>query len=305
MKSGGRLTMRAIVLFVLAWAPLVGQDKSTYYTVMHPDEFTINWSGFYDQMDQGTAEMREQLRHHLDLPFGEHPKQRLDVYLPPGNVRNAPVFVFFHGGGFREGDRSHYGAVARGFSQNGFITVIAGYRLIAQGYHYPDQAQDAQRALAWTYRNIARYGGNPNRISVGGHSAGAHLTAEISVKTDWLGIFGLPADLIKAAIPISGRYGRRPADDGYVEEEILRPNASPIEHIANTRPRFLVAVGAPEEAYVVSSREFVGALEQGGAKAELLVLEGETHEQTALSLVDPDSVLLKAVLRTIAGGRNR
>lgn len=283
--------------------PVRAQDKSTYYTIQHPDEFSIDWASFYERMDEMTAQMRRELTYHLNLPFGQHPKQRLDLYLPRGEVQNAPVFIFFHGGGFREGDRAHYGAVARGFSQHGIITAVAGYRLTSQGYQFPDQAEDARRALAWVYRHIRDYGGDPDRIFVGGHSAGAFLTAEVTVKADWLDLFGLPKDLIKGAIPVSGRYDRRLDDPDFVRDDALRKVASPIENISNTRARFLVAVGSPEKDYVRASREFVDTLHEKGAQAEVVVLPGLRHDQTALSLCNPESELFRATLELIQSFR--
>ena len=283
-----------LALPCLAW----GQDKSTYYTVMHADEFTIDWTGFYAKNDRLTARARKDLPNHLDLAFGDHPKQRLDLYLPGNKPDNAAVFVFLHGGGFREGDRAHYGSIAIPFAKHGVITAVASYRLTSQGYHFPDQAEDLQRALAWLYRNVGQYGGSGNRLYVGGHSAGALLAAEVAVKTNWLEIMGLPKDLIKGVIPVSGRYGARPEGDGYVRDPSLKQIASPIENIINLGPRYLVAVGSVEN-YLEPSRQFVDRLRSKGVQADLMVLEGEDHAQTALSLGTESSQLFQAVLKLI------
>ena len=109
------------------------QDMSKYYTVMHPEEFTIDWTGFYKTNNEGTARLRKEYPHHLDLAFGSDPKQAIDLYLPKGEVFEAPVFLFLHGGGFREGDRAHYGAIAKPFVKNGVITAVASYRLTMDG----------------------------------------------------------------------------------------------------------------------------------------------------------------------------
>jgi acetyl esterase/lipase len=298
------LLLRTITsLFILSLSallfPLSGQDKATYYTVMNPEKFTIDWTGFYNENDRLTTKARKELPHHLDLAFGDHPKQRLDLYLPKTKNSNAAVFVFLHGGGFREGDRAHYGSVAIPLARHGVITAVASYRLISQGYHFPDQAEDLQRALAWLYRNIEDYGGGRDRLYVGGHSAGALLSAEVAVKTNWLEVMGLPLDLIKGVIPVSGRYGARPKGDEYVRDASLVGIASPIENIVNLRPRYLVAVGSVEENYLESSKNFVKRLQEKGVQADLLILEGEDHAQTALSLGNEKSQLFQAVLKLI------
>ena len=108
-------------------APVNAQDMYQYYTVSHPDEFDIDWGSFYSRMNEHTARVRDEYPHHLDLAYGTDPKQRLDIYLPKGEVANAPVFLFVHGGGFREGDKAHYGSVAEPFIKRGVITVAPSY----------------------------------------------------------------------------------------------------------------------------------------------------------------------------------
>jgi len=92
------MMLRACLVFLIS-VTILGvagsQDKSTYYTVTHPDEFTIDWKAFYDKADEMTAAVRKELQHHLDLPYGSHSKQKLDIYLPRGKSNSAPVLVFF------------------------------------------------------------------------------------------------------------------------------------------------------------------------------------------------------------------
>ena len=300
MKKLPLRTILSLLTLSTLLCPLLGQDKTTYYTDMNPEKFAIDWTGFYNENDRLTAKARNELPHHLDLAFGDHPKQRLDLYLPKTESSDAAVFVFLHGGGFREGDRAHYGSISMPFARHGVITAVASYRLTSQGYHFPDQAEDLHRALAWLYRNIESYGGSKDRLYVGGHSAGALLSAEVAVKTNWLKIMGLPLDLIKGVIPISGRYGARPKGDGYVREESLVGIASPIENIINLSPRYLVAVGSVEKNYLEASKEFVKRLQEKGVQTDdLLVLEGEDHAQTARSLGDEKSHLFQAILKLI------
>ena len=81
-----------VLLVILLPGVTHGQDKSTYYTVMHPDEFTIDWNSWYEKWEQLTAEVRDEYPHHLDLAYGEDPKQKLDLYIPKDNPKDAPVF---------------------------------------------------------------------------------------------------------------------------------------------------------------------------------------------------------------------
>lgn len=294
-----------VVLLVLPTGALFAQDMSKYYTVQNPDDFTIDWTGFYHRMNEHTARIRDQFPHHLDLAYGSDPKQRLDLYLPEGEVSNAPVFLFLHGGGFREGDRAHYGSVAEPFVTSGVVTAIASYRLTGSGAHYPDQPDDVKSTVKWLFENIKQYGGNPEALYVGGHSAGAILSADIGVDRAWLVEMGMPKEILKAIIPISGPYdvrarGRPGEVYTYAPTPELREQASPILHVNDPVPVALVAVGS-EEGYQESSVAFTEALKAAGVDARYLLLEGEDHADTALSLANGDSELFRQALEMILG----
>lgn len=275
------------------------QDWSTYYTVTHPSEFKIDWKAFYQRAEALTASARKVLPHHLDLAYGDDPKQRLDVYVPERRPRGAPVFMFLHGGGFREGDRAQYGYVALPLAKHGIITVVSSYRLTPR-FHYPDQPDDVRRALAWVFRNITSYGGNPNRIHVGGHSAGAILAASVSLKTDWLAGLSLPRGLIKGCVPISGGYDLTTLKSvwEYVPDPSSRAEASPMFKVEDPPPYSIVAVGSVEP-YVDSSNALAERIRQRGARADVLVLEGLPHDGTVLALSDERSPLVQSIVTMI------
>jgi acetyl esterase/lipase len=183
------------------------------------------------------------------------------------------------------------------------ITAVASYRLTGDGFKYPDQPQDARLAFAWLYKHIAQYGGDPARIYVGGHSAGAILSADIGVNRRWMKAAGIPEKAFRGMIPISGPYdlrtpGRKGEDDVYTGTPTLQAAASPVLHIADPVPASLIAVGSTE-AYVASSEELANKLKAAGAQATFLSLEGEDHRGTVHDLGDSNSVLAKAVLNMI------
>ena len=298
-----------LLLLVILLAFFTGvsnaQDMYQYYTVSHADEFDIDWAGFYNSMNDHTARVRDDYPHYLDLAYGTDPKQRLDVYLPRGEVTNAPVFIFVHGGGFREGDKAHYGSVAEPFIKRGVITVTPGYRLTGSGAHYPDQPDDIKSAVKWIFENIGQYGGDPQNIYVAGHSAGAVLTADIGVDRGWLSDMGMPGDILKAIMPISGPYDirvkRRPGQlDAYAPTPEIRVQSSPILKINDPAPAALVATGSEEE-YVQPSLDFANALKAAGVDAHYLLLEGEDHADTALLLADENSQLCKRIISMVLG----
>ncbi|MCA1586959.1 MAG: alpha/beta hydrolase [Acidobacteria bacterium] len=281
-------------------ASAAAQDWRTYVTVQHPERFTINWHAFYEKASELTDAARQALPHSLDLAYGTDPKQRLDLYFPLETPRQAPVFLFIHGGGFRDGDRRQYGYVAVPLAARGVITAVMSYRLLP--HVYPSQVTDVELALAWLVTNIGRHGGDPRRIYVGGHSAGAILSALLGVRTDWQGARGLPSDVIKGIVPVSGPYDLRGLS-GFVADFIPadgpdRVRASPILRIARTPPA-VVAYGEKEEPYASGSRSFVDALVAHGGRATLTALQGMGHDQTALTLADAASPLTQAVLMLV------
>lgn len=290
-----------------AWVcPSAAQDQSTYYTVMHPADFKIDWKAFYMKAEAATDETRKALPHHLDLAYGSDPKQKLDLYLPKAKPTAAPVFVFLHGGGFREGDRRQYGYVARPFAEHGIITVVASYRLTPSA-HFPNQPDDVKHVLAWVVRNVKTYGGDPQRVYLSGHSAGAILTATVCVNTDWAAAMSLGTGFLKGCAPISGSYDMRTEKGapGYVNDPALAAQASPVANVAKNPPPFLLVAGSVETPYIASSKTLADKLKANGGIASVLVLDGQAHDDTAWSLGNESGELFQAILKMIKpGGRS-
>jgi arylformamidase len=291
--------------FVTGFAVAAGaQDWRTYATVQNPARFAIDWRAFYQRAAALTAEARRTLPHELDLAYGADPKQRLDLYLPPSRPTRAPVFLFIHGGGFREGDRAQYGFVATPLARRGVITAVMSYRL--HPHIYPAQITDVELALAWLHAHVGERGGDPARLFVGGHSAGAILSGLLGVRTDWQALRGLPADVIKGIVPVSGPYDLRGLT-GFVADFIPtdgpdRAAASPLLRIVRT-PAAVVAYGGKETSYAEGSIAFAETLRARGGRAEVVALDGFAHDQTALALGDESSPLTHAVITLLTGTR--
>lgn len=292
-----------LTAILLASSNSAAQDASQYYTVQHPEQFKINWGEFYRDADARTAAVRANLPHTLDLPYGPDVKQRLDVYSPTRKPQHAPVFLFLHGGGFREGDRAQYGYIAAPFAAKGVVTVVASYHLTGSGSQYPVQVDDTRLAIKWIYRHIAEFGGDPNRIVVGGHSAGAILAADVGVNRGWMKAAGIPAEALRGIAPISGPYDLR-TDGRHGELDIYAPTvqaqeqASPLLHIHDPAPNAVIAIGAEETAgnMLSTSRELAKRLKEAGASAVFLSMAGKDHRGTVQALGDEQTELFKDVL---------
>ena len=140
-------------------------------------------------------------RNVIDVAYGDDYFQRLDLFLPDNeNLTELPVLVFMHGGAWRNGFKEWMGFMAPPIISLPAIFVSVSYRL-APSVKFPEPLEDTCDAVAWVFRNIRRYGGDPERIFIGGHSAGGHLAAMAALRCDHFTQRCLPANLIKACFP--------------------------------------------------------------------------------------------------------
>lgn len=144
----------------------------------------------------------------LDVPYGKAERERLDVF--PASTLNAPVLVFIHGGYWRMLSKSEHSFVGAALAASGACVVLPNYTLcpgtLAQPQTIPGIVLQMVLALAWIWRNIARYGGDPARITVAGHSAGGHLTATLMACHWQAHDPALPAQLVRSGVSISGLH---------------------------------------------------------------------------------------------------
>lgn len=144
-----------------------------------------------------------------DMAYGDDPRQRLDVYAPRGGGP-YPTLVFFYGGGWDSGSRDLYGWAAQALAAQGFVVALPDYRLVPQAL-FPAFIEDAATATAKAAEVVERYGGDPARMGVLGHSAGAHLAMMIALDRRYMEAVGQPG-LIKAAAGLAGPYDFLPLD---------------------------------------------------------------------------------------------
>jgi acetyl esterase/lipase len=228
-------------------------------------------------------------------------KHKLDLYLPK-DAKSAPVFLFIHGGAWRFGDRGLYPPLGQRFAKEGIVTVIPSYRLAPQS-PWPAQAEDAAAALAWTVRRIAEFGGDTNRLFVGGHSAGGHLSSLLTFNPRYLQGYQLTSGVIRGVIALSGVYN---LDIGDVQTTVfgtdrqVRRDASPLFQISSPAPPFLVTYCEWDYPTLpAQAKLFHAALRRAGMNSDLFFTPRESHISEVIAMTHDDDPTGKAVVKFI------
>ena len=182
------------------------------------------------------------------IAYGGRARQTLDVCRPV-DAAAAPVIVFFYGGAWRSGRKELYRYVGKALARRGYVAVVPNYRVYPE-VRYPEFIEDAALAVRWVKDNIVRFGGDPNKIFLKGHSAGAHIAAMLAIDARWLGKVGLsPGRDIAGLIGIAGPYDYMPLRDQVLMAIFGgadRPETQPIFHVCAGAPRALLMTGGSD-----------------------------------------------------------
>jgi acetyl esterase/lipase len=153
---------------------------------------------------------------HLDLPYGQDPRQRLDIYEPRKTTGatsdSRPVVMFWYGGSWTAGAKAHYRFVGTTLAERGFVAVLPDYRLYPE-VTFPVFDADGARAVAWVEQHAQEFGGDPHRIVLMGHSAGAHTAAFLAFNHAFLEKYGGDPRSIRGLVGLSGPYTLVPDTD--------------------------------------------------------------------------------------------
>lgn len=223
--------------------------------------------------------------------YGASEIEKLDIYKT--NKPNAPVMVFTHGGAWRNGTAKDFAFAAEMFVNAGAHYVILDFIQIADtGGNLLPMAQQVRSAVAWVYKNAASFGGDPDRIYVSGHSSGGHLTGCVLV-TDWQKEFGLPANILKGGLCVSGMYDLKPVRMSKRSEYVkfndeVEEKLSSQRHLEKLNCPVVLAYGTQETPeFQRQSRDFAAALKAAGKPVELLVGEGLNHFEMQETMGNP------------------
>lgn len=179
------------------------------------------------------------------IAYAERSRHRLDV-CRPRRVVGAPVIIFFYGGAWQSGYKELYRYIAKALARRGYVAVVPDYRIYPE-VCYPDFLDDGALVVRWVKDNIARFGGDPNKLFLKGHSAGAHIAAMLSIDARWLGKVRLdPRRDIAGLIGIAGPYDLMPLRDQTLQAIFggsNRPETQPIYHVSPGAPPALLMTG--------------------------------------------------------------
>jgi acetyl esterase/lipase len=221
---------------------------------------------------------------------------RLDVYYP-ADIKAFATVVWFHGGGLTQGNRS----VPEGLREKGIAVVSVNYRLSPK-VKSPAYVEDAAAAVAWTFKNIQRFGGSTNRIFVSGHSAGGYLTSMIGLDKRWLAAHQIDADKIAGLIPYSGHtitHFTIRSERGIPGHRPVVDEMAPLYHVRKDAPPLLLITGDRELEYFGRYEEtaYLWRMMQlvGHPDTKLHELQGFNHGQMA----EPAHPLLLRFVRRV------
>jgi acetyl esterase/lipase len=257
-----------------------------------------------------------------DIRYGDHERQVLDVYSPT-DAKNRPVVFWIHGGGWEVGDKTDVQEKPRVFVAKGFVFVSTNYRLLP-GVDMATIVRDIARAIHWTHDHIADYGGDPKRLLIMGHSAGAQLAALVCTDDRYLNEEGLSLSIIKGCVPVDGdtfdvpaiietaetrrrAHGQPQAKFGHREKFGNDPakhrDFSAVTHIGPNKgiPPFLILHVAEHPDTTAQAERLAAALKSAGVPVTTFGARQTYHSKINADLGLRDDPATKALFAFAAG----
>lgn len=259
-----------------------------------------------------------------DIPYagvGDDPKRTLDVYAPP-NAKNSPIIYWIHGGGWQAGDKSDVKQKPQLFNDAGFLFVSINYRLLP-AVDMGTLTRDVAKAFRWTHDHSAEFGGDPSRVIVGGHSAGAQLAALLCTDEKYLKEQDIPFTVLKGCIPVDGDtydipaiievaetrwrvHGMPPQKFGhrakFGNDPALHRDFSAVNHVAkdNGIPPFLILHVADHPDTSAQAFRLATVLKEAAVPVKTFAAKETTHNKLNDDLGLADDPATKAVREFLA-----
>lgn len=229
------------------------------------------------------------------IAYGPDKRQRLDVYVPAPDAtketaHGKPVVIFWYGGAWQGGSRSEYRFVGAALARRGIVTVLPDYRLYPQ-VKFPEFLDDAAHAVAWVQQHAQEFGGDPHRIVLMGHSAGAHMAAFLALDRALLEKNGAKPDWIAGLVGLSGPYALVP-NSKVLETIFARPYSEsdwqPVSFVTPQAPPTFLAQGLADRVVALAHTEKLrDLLVANGVRVETHLYPGRSHEDTVAGFSVP------------------
>ena len=259
-----------------------------------------------------------------NIPYAEpaHERQVLDIYAPENPTeKNLPVVFWIHGGGWQTGDKTSVQIKPRVFTERGFVFVSTNYRLLPH-VEMGVLIRDVAKSLGWVHKNIARHGGDPKRIFVMGHSAGAQLAALLCIDDRYLKAEGVPFDVLNGCVPVDGdtydlpaiimtaeirqtvhglplpKFGHRVKFGNDPRKHI---DFSAVTHVAKGKgiPPFLILHVAGHPDVTAQARRLGAVLKAAGIPVKVFGARETTHSKLNADLGLPDDPSTKELFEFV------
>lgn len=243
--------------------------------------------------------VRERGPARCDVAFGPHRDEVCDVF--PARLPGAPLHLYIHGGYWRMLTKAENSFVATALQPAGATVMVNTYSL-CPGVHIDVIVRQCRAFIAWAWRNAGIYNADPNRLYISGHSAGGHLVG-MMLATDWERDYGLPADVIKGAVAVSGIFDLRPLSRAFTNEWLqIAPLAaernSPLLQPVKSKCPVIVAVGGGETVgFLTQTAAYKAHLEQNGNPVTEIPLPGMDHFGAWDEVMDAKTPLGAAVIK--------
>jgi acetyl esterase/lipase len=228
------------------------------------------------------------------IPYGALERQKLDVYQPTRDApeKGYPMVVFFYGGSWNRGERADYKFIAAALASRGVLTVVADYRLFPE-VRYPDFLSDSAMALAFGLKKAREFRGNPNKVFVMGHSAGAYNAAMLALDSRWLKATGHGTAELAGFIGLAGPYNFLPMTNPDTQPVFFHPNypagSQPIDYVTQTAPRSFIAAAKIDDLVNPerNSLKLAERLSAAGKPATVKLYERVNHMTIAAAFAAP------------------
>ncbi len=242
--------------------------------------------------------VRETAKSRLNVPYGSSPREKVDIYA--ADRPNGTVLVYIHGGYWRSGSKEDNCNFVPTFTKRGTTVVLVEYDLCPQ-VTVTEIVRQTRSAIAWVYKNIVGYGGDPGKIFVSGHSAGGHLTA-MALAHDW-SKEGVPQDCIKGAVATSGVFDLDVVMRISVQEQVcMTPEIAALNSPFKNPPRvkcpLVIAVGGAEpKGWQQMSEDYFSYCKRQNMSVEYLIVPQANHYTMSEKLLDESNVLSQSMFK--------